>query len=202
MGGWAVGSTPVPHFQVLWDPQLQSSQQPREAKYCGREGVRADTFRECGGGHHESNMYALHVHVLTDEKTLLAFLVPRPLLRCPHPEREESGPNESLVAWLGLGCAGRAVGEHPFPFPASFDDSTCLPLEREGGGPTLLALLQLLGSQPLPSLESPALCGEGNQSPGRGAPPQGTQLRAQPRCWAAMAHGSPGNTSQLVSHLR
>lgn len=47
MCGWAVGSTPVPHFQVLWDPQLQSSQQPREAKYCERGVVWADTFREC-----------------------------------------------------------------------------------------------------------------------------------------------------------
>lgn len=66
MCGWAVGSTPVSHFQVLWDPQLQSSQQPREAKYCGRGGVWADTLGNVYVGHHEADVYALHVHVLTD----------------------------------------------------------------------------------------------------------------------------------------
>lgn len=43
----------------------------------------------------------------------LVFLVPLPLLRCPQPESQESGQTESLVAWLGLGCAKKAVGEHP-----------------------------------------------------------------------------------------
>lgn len=50
-------------------------------------------------------------------RPLLVFLVPLPLLRCPQPESRESGQTESLVAWLGWGCARRAVGEHPFPFP-------------------------------------------------------------------------------------
>lgn len=45
---------------------------------------------------------------------------------------------QNPVTWPDLGCARRAVGEHPsYPFPCTaprptVDDSTYVPLEREG----------------------------------------------------------------------